>query len=221
MLGDLYNSVEEGSFSHLRIPLGFRHMCSGQAVGIALIQGDYGDVKSNGSDPIPSWDYEREPYQHYGRVEKCAVTPGGVDEFGAVSQGMLQVSGLVPTGVLEQETETRMGRDSATYRILFPSGMKLPVKADYLLDEPGDNQVLPGTEVKCLRMSWLRSGSWYIFVSLVLRLVSVAGVLGTLYERIGCIRIDAKATGGNSPSPTADPSGLVYSSEVEERVAIV
>jgi len=196
-------------------------MCSGQAVGIALIQGDYGDVKSNGSDPIPSWDYEREPYQHYGRVEKCAVTPGGVDEFGAVSQGMLQVSGLVPTGVLEQETETRMGRDSATYRILFPSGMKLPVKADYLLDEPGDNQVLPGTEVKCLRMSWLRSGSWYIFVSLVLRLVSVAGVLGTLYERIGCIRIDAKATGGNSPSPTADPSGLVYSSEVEERVAIV
>jgi len=44
---------------------------------------------------------------------------------------------------------------------------------------------------------------------------------GILHERIGCIRIDTKAGSGNSSSPTADPSGVVYSSEVEERVVIV
>ncbi|KAK0657597.1 heterokaryon incompatibility protein-domain-containing protein [Cercophora newfieldiana] len=169
----------------------------------------------------PSWDYEREPYQHYARVEKCTVIPGGVDEFGTVSQGRLQVCGLAATGILQRGIETRMGRDSATYHVLFPNGVRLPVKADYLLDEAGGDQVLPGTEVKCLRMSWLQSGSWDIFMSLVLRPVSIPGASSIMYERIGCIRIDTKAGGGSGPSPAVDPAETVYCSVVEQAVVII
>lgn len=165
-------------------------------------------------DPeMPTWDYEREPYEHFARVEKCAVVPGGVDEFGAITQGCLQLFGLVATGSIEREVERLDGRDNVVHHIVFPSGVEVLMRADYLLDELGDNQVLPGTEVKCLRMSWLVMGSIEALLSLVLR--RVVGVPGA-YERIGCIRIEKE-----SNSSPVDHVGLMYRSAVEQIVTIV
>jgi len=165
-------------------------------------------------DPeAPDWDYEREPYKNFAQVEECTVIPGGVDEFGSISQGKLRITGPVATGVLERETKVHKGRESVIHHVLFASGGKLPVKADYLFDEPGDDKVLRGAEIKCLQMSWMQSGRFEIFVSLVLRPVSSApGV----YERIGCVRIDMKA----SPS-LEDPVESVYRSAVKQTVIIV
>jgi len=165
-------------------------------------------------DPeTPDWDYEREPYQHFPEAEECTVIPGGVDEFGSILQSRLRITGLVATGVLERDTEIREGRESAIYHVLFPTDERLPVKADYQLDEPGKDQVLPGAEVKCLQMSWMQSGRFEIFVSLVLRPVS--GAPG-IYERIGCVRIEREAG-----SSLGDPIEPLYCSAAKQTVVIV
>jgi len=107
----------------------------------------------------------------------------------------------------------REGRESAIYHVLFPTGKRLPVKPDYQLDVPGEDQVLPGAEMTCLQMSWMQSGRFEIFTSLVLRPVS--GAPG-IFERIGCVRIMREA--GRS---LGDAVELVYCSAAKETIVIV
>ncbi|KAK3298369.1 heterokaryon incompatibility protein-domain-containing protein [Chaetomium fimeti] len=158
-------------------------------------------------------DEEREPHQHFARIEDCTVIPSGVDEFGTLLQGRLQISGLIATGVLERATEIREGKGSAVYHVLFPGGIKTPVSADYALEEPGNDQVLPGAEVKCLKMSWMQCGAIKVFMSLVLR--PVAGAPG-MYERIGCIQIKARVS-----ASLIDPVEPVYRSAIKQTVVII
>ncbi|KAH6838459.1 heterokaryon incompatibility protein-domain-containing protein [Chaetomium sp. MPI-CAGE-AT-0009] len=165
--------------------------------------------------PTWSWasvDWGREPHQHFARIEECTVIPSGVNEFGTVLQGRLHISGLIATGVLERETEMLQGKESAVYHVLFPGGIKMRVKADYVLEEPGNDQVLPGAEVKCLKMSWVQCGATKRFMSLVLR--PVAGAPG-MYERIGCMEIKV-------PSDSlTDPVEPVYRSAIKQTVVII
>lgn len=170
------------------------------------------------TDDIIYWneglsEEEREPYQHFARVEGCTVTPGGVDEFGSIVHGRLQISGRLATGILGREVEMLDGEENVTHHVLFPGGVKMSMKADYLLDVPGDDQVLPGVEVTCLQMAWLKYGSSDAFVSLVLR--PVAGADG-LYERIGCMGI-----GNRRGASLADSFELVYRSAAEQTVVII
>jgi hypothetical protein len=169
-------------------------------------------------DEILYWDpeapyeqEERQPYEHFARVEECGIIPAAVDEYGAISKGRLRISGLVASGELEREVEMFKGEDIISYHISFPNGVRLPMKADYLLEESGPDQTLPGTEVTCLRMSRLQSGSTEYLVSLVLRPVeSAVGV----FERIGSMLFTA------SPPPV-DPVGPVYGSTTEQVVIII
>ncbi|KAK3896900.1 heterokaryon incompatibility protein-domain-containing protein [Staphylotrichum tortipilum] len=177
------------------------------------------------NDTIMFWDpdneepLDREPYQHFAKVEECVVVPGGVDEFGMIPQGRLQISGQVATGILERAAEVGEGQQSLVYHVVFPGGVKMKVYEDYRLEEPGEDQVLPGAEVKCLRMGWIQmqAGSDREFFSLVLRPV---GGAPAVYERIGCICILMRAGGLAEPSPV-DPFEPVYRSAVEQTVVIV
>jgi len=156
-------------------------------------------------------DEEREPYEHFSEVTRCEVTPSAVDEFGAISQGQLEITGLLASGTIEREVQTFEGRDNIVHYVSFPGGIRLPMKADYLLDEAGPAQVPPGSKASCLRMSRIQSGSTEYLVSLVLR--PLGGVLG-MYERIGTLMIEAR------PAPV-HPTQPIYSSATEETVVII
>ncbi|KAK3900073.1 hypothetical protein C8A05DRAFT_17578, partial [Staphylotrichum tortipilum] len=176
-------------------------------------------------DEIIFWDpdvdepLDRKPYQHFARVEECVVVPGGVDEFGMISQGRLRISGRVSTGVLEREAKAGEGPESRVYHVVFSGGVKMRVNEDYLLEAPGEDQVLPGADVKCLRMGWIQmqAGSNRVFYSLVLRPAVGASAV---YQRIGCIWIVVQASSFTEPSPL-DPFEQVYRSAVEQTVVIV
>ncbi len=147
------------------------------------------------NDGIILWDLEieesmdREPYQHFAKVEECAVVAEGVDEFGMVSQGRLRISGRVATGVLERDAVAGKGRESLVYQVVFPGGTKdedvrgLPAGsagrgsgAPWGRGEMPPNGLDPGA-----------GGLWGPAVfSLVLRPVVGASAV---YERIGCVRI--------------------------------
>lgn len=178
------------------------------------------------NDGIILWDLEidesmdREPYQHFAKVEECAVVAEGVDEFGMVSQGRLRISGRVATGVLERDAVAGKGRESLVYQVVFPGGPKMRICEDYLLEAPGEDQVLPGAEVKCLRMGWIQAlagcGDRQFF-SLVLRPVVGASAV---YERIGIVRIIIRESSMSDPS-WVDPFEPVYGSAPEQTVVIV
>ncbi len=85
------------------------------------------------------------------------------------------------------------------------------MQADYLLDEPGPDQTLPGAELICLRMSRLQSGTKENLVSLVLK--PAEGNVG-VFERIGSILVGARP-------PPVDPVGPVYRSATEQTVVII
>ena len=81
--------------------------------------------------------------------------PAAVDEYGEITHGYLRSVGLVATGKLEKEVEILEVEDSdkdliiesTVHSIWFSSGVALSIDADYLLDKPGPDQILPGTEV--------------------------------------------------------------------------
>lgn len=85
------------------------------------------------------------------------------------------------------------------------------MNADYLLDEPGPDQTLPGAQVTCIRLSRLQSGSTEYLVSLVLRPV---GSIVEIFERIGSIVVIARS----SPVDSVEP---IYGSATEQTVVIV
>ncbi|KAK0710852.1 heterokaryon incompatibility protein-domain-containing protein [Lasiosphaeris hirsuta] len=166
------------------------------------------------SDEILSWDPDgpgaeepRRPCEHFARVGGFGDVPGAVDEFGAIKEGRITISGALATGVLGREVKE--GKDGEE------------VIANYVVfgGEPGPGQTLPGSEVSCLRMSRLQVGGTDIHVSLVLRPVVKLGSGSdkkVVSERIGTIRINA----GLTPA-VAESVGLVYGSAAETGVLII
>lgn len=154
---------------------------------------------------------ERQPYKHFSTVETCEVTWAAVDEFGAISSGMLTISGLVVTGLLEREVEVQSdGVEDIVHYVSLPrrddgsnekkNQLRLAMRPDYLLDHDGPGQTKPGTEVFCLRMSIIQEGSSDHMISLVLkRAFESPGRL----ERIGTVIL-------RQNPPPIDPVGELF-----------
>ena len=149
-------------------------------------------------------NYERPPHEHYSKIETSNVTwssSAAVDEFGSIECGLLKISGLVARGVLERETEhDRGGEDIIIQHYVRFAGIRLQIKADYLLDYSGPAQTNHGTEVFCLRMSRIQDGSADHLISLILRR---SPEHDDLFERIGALVIRAR------PAPV-DSVGEVF-----------
>ncbi|KAJ1327033.1 HET domain-containing protein [Microdochium nivale] len=179
-------------------------------------------------DPEVLADIPRQPYTHFAAVESCSVEPAGLDEFGAIASGELRVRGLVARGTLVRETRNRDGdeqqdqhgvegglvlcRHFVTVSRIDGVVDKFAMDADYLLDDQGPDQVSPGTEVLCLRMSVVLEGSTDRLISLVLR---PSPRRDKAYERIGSLSINAK------PPPVDCLGGGLYADAQEETVVIV
>ncbi|KAJ2988194.1 hypothetical protein NUW58_g4108 [Xylaria curta] len=146
---------------------------------------------------------ERLPYEHYSKIETCDVdwsSSTAVDEFGSIGHGLLTISGLVARGVLEREIEPDGDKEEMIIQhYVALSSVRLPIKADYLLDHHGPAQTNPGTEVFCLRMSYIKEGSSHFLISLVLKR---SPENHGLFERIGALIILAE--------PPVDPIGEAF-----------
>ena len=147
--------------------------------------------------------------KHLADVVSCRVDPDGVDEFGVVSRGRLKISGAVSEGILEREVEIHEGECKIIHYVSFP-GVRLPLRSDYLLDNEGVDQVMPGTKVSSLRMSIVREGGSEVLVSLVLR---PSAINSTVFERIGTLLIYARP-------PPVDVNSGIYDSAVVRTVTI-
>lgn len=154
---------------------------------------------------------DRDPYEHFARVEECWTKPAGADEYGTVAESRLRLTGLVAEGVLEKGDNTDEGRERAASNVVFADGLRLPMRADYLLDEAGPNHVPHGTKVWCMRMSQIQSGKSDHLFSIVL---GQAGAGQGLFERIGCLNVSC------SPPPV-DTVGPVYALAEEMTLVIV
>ena len=146
--------------------------------------------------------------RHLAEVVSCTVRPDGVDEFGMMAGGTLEISGAVREGILEKE-ETRGGKPVTTYHVSFP-GVRHPIKSDYLLDHAGPDPVSPGSTVTCIRMSVVCEGSIESLVSLVLR---PSGTEPTTFERIGVLLIETR-------TPPVDIESGIYGSAAPRTVVI-
>ncbi|KAK0615590.1 HET domain-containing protein [Bombardia bombarda] len=174
-------------------------------------------------DEILYWDpdydgemEERPPYEHFARVQECRVKSAAIDEYGKVEKGHLQILGLVATGILErEEVDTLKNGKNTLHYVSFPSGMRLRINADYLLDAPGPDQVPPGTEVSCLRMTQMQSSEITDnLISLVLRRVAGEQHNGhDVFERIGSMLV-------NKSPPPVDVVGP-YGSATEKTLVII
>ncbi|KAI1272980.1 HET domain-containing protein [Xylaria sp. FL0933] len=155
------------------------------------------------------------PHEHYSKIERSSVkwsSSAAVDEFGLVDYGLLRISGLVARGVLERETELdHSGGDISTRHYVRFASTRLQIQADYLLDYSGPAQTSPGTEVFCLRMSRIQSGSTDHLISLVLRR---SPENDDLFERIGALVTMAKP-------PPVDPVGEVFKDADLRTVSII
>ncbi|PGH01622.1 hypothetical protein AJ79_07870 [Helicocarpus griseus UAMH5409] len=169
---------------------------------------------------------ERQPYSHLAIVEKCEVTWSAVDEFGANAGGFLMISGLVVKGVLEREVETVQHEGGYVENIVHFASfsnrnsannkdrLRLRIRTDYLLDHdgPGQNQIKPGTDVLCLRMSVIQEGSTDHLISLILR--ESPGMNPGSFERIGMVVLKKKP-------PPIDPVGELFREAELRTVTIV
>ncbi|KAF9872326.1 het domain-containing protein [Colletotrichum karsti] len=153
---------------------------------------------------------DREPYQHFAKVEECWVERGPVDEYGTIEKGQVRLRGLLVKGVLGRTTVKFQGKEHDDYAVVFPDGLRFQIEADYLLEQPGRSQVLLGAEIWCLRMSQIQVGCRDHLFSLVLRRVN--GAEG-IFERIGCLLVIATP-------PPVDVIGPIYASAEEGSVCI-
>ncbi|KXH37154.1 hypothetical protein CSIM01_00216 [Colletotrichum simmondsii] len=140
----------------------------------------------------PDLDYEEDSrglYEHYSTVLDCQVTPSGVDNYGGIAHGLLRISGLTVDGALERDTVVRNGKETTLHYVVVSTG-RFRIDADYTLDSPGPDQVLPGADILCLKMSFIQDGPSDNFklISLVLR---ESKQQPGKYERIGCFFIQS------------------------------
>lgn len=91
------------------------------------------------------------------------------------------------------------------------------MKEDYLFDESGDDLILPGVEVYCLRMSYVELPITGHMFSLVLRKVARRQGGGNVFERIGCIDVLMQL----DPPPKDPIMDSVYGDKDESVVVIV
>ncbi|KAG7045456.1 het domain-containing protein [Colletotrichum scovillei] len=163
----------------------------------------------------PDLDYEEDSrglYEHNSTVVDCQVTPSGVDNYGGIAHGLLRISGLIVDGVLERDTVIRHGKETTVHYVVVSTG-RFRIDADYALDSPGPDQVLPGAAILCLRMSFIQDGPSDNFklISLVLR---ESKQQPGKYERIGCFFIQ-------STTPPNDLQRSMYASGSVRTVDIV
>ncbi|KAH7089687.1 heterokaryon incompatibility protein-domain-containing protein [Paraphoma chrysanthemicola] len=157
--------------------------------------------------------WEDKPFcEYFARIEGCVVSrsDGTVDEFGAVGEGELVITGLGVDGVLRREAVTKAGQERIEHFVQV-GDERVRMLSDYLLDEEGGNQVLPGSTVYCLRMRMMRQGTKDYLVSLVLR---GASSKPGCYERIGSIKV----TDAIGP---IDPHGGMYIEAKSRTVVII
>ncbi|KAJ8114448.1 hypothetical protein OPT61_g3678 [Boeremia exigua] len=178
---------------------------------------DYNDTILFSSFEIGT-EREQEPHQHFATIEHCTTLPSAVNEFGAIQEGSLKITGLFVTGSIQYGTiERAVGRLTPgplqtykSYLFCLPSG-DWPVRPDYLFDTEGSESILPATEVYCLRMSHLRVGSWQKLVSLVLR---VSPDRPDCFERIGLLEVKSR-------TEEVDCIGVLYEAAGLRTITIV
>ncbi|TDZ23890.1 hypothetical protein Cob_v003451 [Colletotrichum orbiculare MAFF 240422] len=171
-------------------------------------------------DEVDAWDpeadiqfEEREPFEHYSRINSCEVVPSAVDEYGGISEGSLRISGLTAEGVLERQVETSGGKEVIAHYASFPNQRAL-IHADYLLDAEGPDQVLPGAKILCLRMSFIQSGTLNPTAYLISLILRAHETMDAAYERIGSLVITTKGT-------DFDATGGIFDDGSEREVLIL
>ena len=165
-------------------------------------------------DPV----VDRLPFEHFAKVEKARAVPVGVNEYGEVGEGWIRIKGKVAVGVLEREDrDDGKGGKRVEYNVVFSGGHRFSMKVDYLLDESGDGQILPGAEVHCLRMSYIELPITAHILSLVLRAATGQQAGGNVFERIGCIDVLMML----DPPPKDPMMDCVYGDKDESVVMIV
>ncbi|KAJ4986068.1 het domain-containing protein [Stagonosporopsis vannaccii] len=156
-------------------------------------------------------EHAREPYEHLATIESCTVTSAAIDEFGAIAEGLLILTGLLVTGWLECEASAPDGdKDRITYRVCT-SQRKWAFRADYLLHRDGPDQVALGSEIYCLKMSHVYQHAWQFRFSLVLR--QCPGRYGC-FERIGIVT-------SRSSSEAVDAGWEMYETAKMQTVTII
>lgn len=163
-------------------------------------------------------EHVQEPHQHFAAIEQCAALPSGVDEFGAIEEGLLTIRGLIVPGLIEYGTmEHAVGRLAPgppqiyeAYLFCLPSG-KWPIRPDYLFEIEGPDLVPPSTEIFCFRMSHLHVGPWQKLMSLVLRRVPGRP---DCFERIGMLEVKSR-------TKDVDVTGTLYQNAVARTITIV
>ncbi|KAI1262721.1 HET-domain-containing protein [Xylariaceae sp. FL1019] len=135
----------------------------------------------------------------YSCVNKCVCLPAGLDEYGRIESGHLELTGpLLPVDFLLEKN----------HYVLRFSDIELPTPRflpDYYLEQEGPQQVLPGSKVHCLRI--LREASTTADMSLVLR--AVTNTDNRLFERIGLLQLMPRPNGLPEDRLTADARLLV------------
>lgn len=122
----------------------------------------------------------------FATINHSECVPSGLDPFGRVKSASLHVtSQLLPVTLLLSPDLGTSQRP--IYSVKIGDGNVAPrIWPDYDLSRAGPYQVLPGTEVFCLRM--IEEIESKIVMCLVLR--AVPNKTGTLFERIGFLETD-------------------------------
>lgn len=162
-------------------------------------------------DSLQDQERNENDFQHFSEIVSCKATPAGPNKFGVLKDGKLQLSGVVIEAELVYDSDDAVlppafkhgnmavpADDPALlkalqsrYKVRLEDGTVLDMKRDYDLSLPGAHQVLSGTPVLCVRMSWItktalgnESGEQGRLYSLVLRPVESRT---DTFERIGLL----------------------------------
>jgi hypothetical protein len=165
-------------------------------------------------DADRSLDERENDYKHFSTVVSCECIPAGLDEFGELKSGKLQLSGLCLDATLNYDSATRTKmhglpiftgmevsfdireiypQAQIRYQVVLQDGKTMEMWPDYdiSLSLSGPNYVPPRTRVICIRMSWVqKNNSAFIcgqLFSLVLRQVDLDS---QRFTRIGLLVLE-------------------------------
>ncbi|OTA77138.1 hypothetical protein M434DRAFT_255034 [Hypoxylon sp. CO27-5] len=148
----------------------------------------------------------------FASIDHCECAPAGLDDFGQVKSGFLRVtSQLLPTTLL---LETDLDDEQLPkYRLCIDKAATPRMWLDYDLSQAGPYQVLPGTEVYCLRM--IQQVKHKVDVSLILRACPTDG--GKVFERIGMLQLDPRNPQLDAIEPEASDLAVAALDKAEVR----
>ncbi|KAI0880482.1 HET-domain-containing protein [Annulohypoxylon maeteangense] len=151
------------------------------------------DTHVNYQDGIVYYDEEMfldEPDERieFASIDGFRCEPAGLDKFGRVKSASLRVtSQVLPVTLLLKPGLDHQGRQN--YCVYAENKEVTPrIWPDYDLSQAGLYNVLPGTEVYCLRM--IRLVEENIDMSLILRVVPTQ--VGRIFERIGFLQLEPR-----------------------------